>query len=171
MEQLKDKVILIGMPGCGKSTLGQALAKRLNYNFYDMDTCIEQRSGEKVPALFLKGEETFRNWESKICHELCQKSRVVIASGGGVVERPENVQVLQKDGVTVFIDRPIGEIMKDINMTTRPLLKAGVHKLLELYFKRIHLYKKAAHIMVTNDGDIEQVLNQIKEQLKGKIKE
>jgi len=167
MENLKNKVILIGMPGCGKSTTGEALSKKLNYDFYDMDAYIEEISGEKIPILFSKGEEIFRDWESKACQELCQKQRVVIASGGGVVEHDKNIHTLQKDSIIIFINRPIEEIVKDIDITTRPLLKAGIHKLSELYNKRIHLYQKAAHISIQNNGSIEQMLSQIEEQLKG----
>jgi len=167
MENLRDKVVLIGMPGCGKSTISEALSKKLNYDFYDMDAYIEEISGEKIPTLFSKGEELFRNWESKACQELCRKQRVVIACGGGVVERDENIHSLQKDSIIIFINRPIEEIAKDIDITKRPLLKAGIHKLSELYNKRIHLYQKAAHISIQNDGSIEQMLSQIEEKLKG----
>ncbi len=64
MSDLKDKVLLIGMPGCGKTTIGKLLATELNYNFFDMDKYIEDISGETVKELFEKGEENFRNWEN-----------------------------------------------------------------------------------------------------------
>jgi len=171
MKNLKDKVVLIGMPGCGKSTIGKALSKKRNYDFYDMDFYIEEISGERIPTLFSNGEDIFRDWESKACHELCQKQRVVIASGGGVVSRDENIHILQKDSIVIFIDRPIEEIIKNIDVATRPLLKDGAHKIFELYKERIYLYKKAAHITITNGGSIEEILNRVEEQLKGKIKE
>ena len=64
MSDLKDKVLLIGMPGCGKTTIGKLLATKLNYNFCDMDKYIEDISGETVKELFEKGEENFRKWEN-----------------------------------------------------------------------------------------------------------
>jgi len=167
MNNLKDKVVLIGMPGCGKSVIGEALSKKLNYDFYDMDIYIEKISGKQIPELFLKGEGSFRDWESKACRELCQKQRIVIACGGGVIKRDENIVMLQKDSIIIFIDRPIEEIVEDIDVATRPLLKAEPHKIYDLYNERIQLYEKAAHISIKNDDDIERVLNKIECYLKG----
>ena len=85
MSMLKDRVFLIGMPGCGKTTIGKVLAKELNYTFYDMDKYIVDISGKEVHELFNEGEEVFRKWETEACKELSKKRNSIISTGGGEV--------------------------------------------------------------------------------------
>lgn len=169
MVELKDKIVLIGMPGCGKSTFGKIIAKKLEYNFYDMDKYIENISGKSIPELFEEGEEVFRQWETKSCKELVLKKRAIISSGGGVVKKHENIEIFNKGCIILFIDRPVEEIAKDVNLNTRPLLKDGTSKLYELYDERYALYKASAHITVQNIGSIEDVVEDVKDMLKGAI--
>lgn len=162
----KNKVVLIGMPGCGKSTLGEVIAKELNYGFYDMDVYIQKISGKSIPDLFKEGEEVFREWETKACMELSHKENVIIASGGGVVKKQINIDILKKECIILFIDRPVEEIIKDVNVSTRPLLKNGMFKIYELYNERYELYKKAADITVANKGLIEEVIKACEKEIK-----
>lgn len=171
MGSLRDKVVLIGMPGCGKSTLGKVLAQELKYNFYDMDEYIEKISNSTVKDLINQSEDLFRDWETKACIELAQKKRVIISSGGGVVKRQENIDLLKKDCVLLFIDRPVEDIASDLDIESRPLLKDGIEKLYQLYSERYDLYNKAAEIKILNNGYIKDAVNNIKKLLKNNIKE
>jgi shikimate kinase len=165
MGSIKDKVILIGMPGCGKSTLGKYLSQELNYNFYDMDEHIQKISNKTIPDLFQEGEDVFRKWETMSCIELAKTKKAVIASGGGVVKIGKNIDMLKKDCIILFIDRPVEEIVKDVNVSTRPLLKDGTFKIYEIYDERYELYNKAADIAVKNVGFIKDVVNECKRKL------
>lgn len=171
MEALKDKIAIIGMPGCGKSTLGKFLAKELQYNFCDMDVYIEKISNKTIPELFNEGEEIFREWETKACIDLVKKERIIISCGGGVVKKDRNIEALKKDCIILFIDRSVEDIIKDVNVSTRPLLKDGISKLYELYDERYEMYKKAAHVRIKNSGLIKDAIKQAKLLLGNKIKE
>ena len=159
------------MPGCGKSTLGKLLAKELQYNFCDMDIYIEKSSNKTIPELFNEGEEVFRGWETKACIDLVKKERIIISCGGGVVKKNENIQLFQKDCIILFIDRSVEDIIMDVNVSIRPLLKDGTSKLYELYDERYEMYKKAAHVRIENNGNIKDVVKKIELLLKNKIKE
>lgn len=166
----KDIVFLIGMPGCGKTIMGKLLAKELNYNFYDMDKYIEEISGESVDELFSLGEDNFRAWETKACEELSKKKKAVISSGGGVVKKEMNIDLFKENSIIVFIDRPLENIISDINTNTRPLLAAGKEKLYNLYNERYDLYNKYSDIKISNIGFLKDVVISIKENVKDKIK-
>lgn len=168
---LKDKVVLIGMPGCGKTTLGKVLASELNYNFYDMDSYIENISKKTIPELFLEGEEIFRTWETRACLELSKKKRAVISSGGGVVKKQKNIDILSEECLILFINRPTEMIIEDVDASTRPLLKDGKQKIYDLYEERFLLYKEAAHIEINNIGFIKDTISIIQRKLKNRIKE
>ena len=165
MFNLKDKVVLIGMPGCGKTTIGKMLAERLKYKFYDMDEYIENISGKSVKELFAKSEENFRNWESKACLELSKEIRVVISSGGGVIKREKNMDLFREESIIVFIDRPIENIISDIDSASRPLLASGKEKLYSLLEERYDLYNKYCHIRIDNDGLLTDVVLEIEKEL------
>lgn len=168
---IKDKVVLIGMPGCGKTTLGKVLASELIYNFYDMDSYIEQISKKTISELFLEGEEVFRAWETRACIELSKKKRAVISSGGGVVKKHKNIEILSEDCLILFINRPTAMIIEDVDASTRPLLKDGKKKIYQLYEERFMLYKEAAHIEINNIGFVKDTISIIKMKLKNRIKE
>lgn len=165
MFNLKDKVVLIGMPGCGKTTIGKMLAERLKYKFYDMDEYIENISGKSVKELFAKSEENFRNWESKACLELSKEIRVVISSGGGVIKREKNMDLFREESIIVFIDRPIENIISDIDSDSRPLLASGKERLYTLLEERYDLYDKYCHIKIINDGFLKDIVLEIEKKL------
>lgn len=167
---MNDKIILIGMPGCGKTTIGKVLARELNYNFYDMDEYIEERNNKTIKEIFNKSEEEFRNLETKACKELINKKRVVISTGGGVITRDKNVEIL-KDGIIVFINRPLSMILEDVDVSNRPLLKGGKERLYKLYDERFLRYRKASHIEIVNEGFLRDTIDKLEEELKGRIKE
>lgn len=159
MNNLKSNIVLIGMPGCGKTTVGKVLAKRLGYKFCDMDSYIQEISKKTIKELFEHGEENFRDWETKACEELSRCNKTIIASGGGVVKREKNIEILKKSCTILFIDRPVERIINDVDINSRPLLKDGKERLYNLYDERYELYKKAADIQILNKGYLRDTID------------
>ncbi|SFD15505.1 shikimate kinase [Clostridium uliginosum] len=166
---MKNKIVLIGMPGCGKTTIGKMLSKELNLKFFDMDDYIEKISSQTVTQLFEDGEENFRNFETLACKELAEMKNALISSGGGIIKRIENIEVLKKESWIIFIDRPIQNILEDVDISGRPLLKDGKERLIKLYEERYDLYKKVADEIIKNDDEIREAINQIKTFIKFNI--
>lgn len=158
---MEKNIVLIGMPGCGKTTLGRILSKQLSMEFYDMDNYIERKTNKKISELFEKGENHFRDIESSVCEELSNKKKVIISTGGGVIKRKENIDFLKKNGFVIFIDRPVDDIIGDVDISKRPLLKEGKEKVLKLYDERYLLYKEYADKIVVNNKNIEDTKNKI----------
>ena len=131
---LDKNIILIGMPGCGKTTIGSILAKQLKIEFIDMDEYIQNTTSKTVGELFETGEEHFRDIETKACIELAKKKNILISTGGGVVKRSENIGILKKDSIIIFIDRPVEKILKDVDVSKRPLLKDGKEKIINFEY-------------------------------------
>lgn len=171
MSKRYEKIFLIGMPGCGKTTMGKVLAKELKYNFYDMDDYIEEISGKTIKEIFSKSEEHFRDLETEACKQLNKKRRSVISTGGGVIKRDENIDIIKENSLVVFINRPVEKIIEDVDINSRPLLQGGKERLYNLYNERIYKYKKAADIEIINEGFIRDTIDSIKREVKGKIKE
>ena len=159
---MKNKIVLIGMPGCGKTTIGKVLSTQLKLKFYDMDEYIQETSGKTIAELFEKGEDNFRDLETQACRDLIKKNNVIISTGGGVVKRKENVDILKEDSTIIFLDRPVENIIGDVDVSKRPLLKDGKEKVLVLYKERYELYKKAADKIIVNDGTVKDVIEKIK---------
>jgi len=154
---MDKNIVLIGMPGCGKSTFGKVLAKELNLKFYDMDDYIEKTTKRKISDIFLDGEEAFRKIESEKCAELSEKKGCILSTGGGIIKNKINIDCLKKNGIIIFIDRPVDKIIKDVDTSERPLLKDGKEKIIQLYSERYDLYKKYADVIVLNVGKISSV--------------
>ena len=167
---MKDKVVLIGMPGCGKTTIGKVLATDLNYNFFDMDDYIEEIAQKSIKELFEEGEEYFREWETKACKELVCKKKCIISSGGGVIKKDINIDILKENCIIVFVNRPIENIVEDVDVASRPLLKDGKEKIYKLFDERYDKYKKACHIEIKNEGYLMDTLTEIEKSLKDLLK-
>ena len=159
-------IVLTGMMGSGKSALGFRVAKALGRVFIDMDNWIEERHGP-IPELFKRGEKVFRDIESRAAGEIGRMEGAVIATGGGIVLRPENMEALGRQGVVLFIDRPIDDILTDIRTEHRPLLADGKEKLNTIYREREHLYRGTADCVIENTGTAEEALAQIIATAKG----
>ena len=158
-------LILIGMPGCGKSAMGKQLAKRLNREFADLDTEIEKDTDMTIPQIFEKyGEAGFRKTETRVFEKSLKGGRV-IATGGGIVTVDKNREFAKK-GCVLFIDRPLEKIFGDIDMEKRPLLADGKERLNKLYSQRYQLYLDWADIRVVNDTDFEDVIKSILNEVK-----
>ena len=156
-------IVLIGMPGCGKTTLGRYLAEILNRDFIDADPEIEKDAGKTISELFAVSEDHFREQEMKTVRRLAKLENKVLAMGGGVVLRQENITALKEHGLLLFIDRSPEDIIGDVDTDTRPLLSAWSQRIYDLYARREALYRKAADITVVNKGEMEEVLLQLAE--------
>ncbi|MCC0714402.1 shikimate kinase [Clostridioides sp. ES-S-0077-01] len=175
INKTKEKLILIGMPGSGKTTIGKLLAQEYNCSFCDMDDYISQISQKSIAELFSKGEDIFRDYETQACRELSISDKTVISTGGGVIKKDINMEILKETGIIIFIDRPVQKILEDININSRPLLKNGKDRLHNLYNERINLYKKFSDIEILNDKSLNNavynITNIISENFKFKFKE
>lgn len=165
---MKNKIIIIGMPGSGKTTIGKMLSKELNIKFFDMDEYIQDKTGQTTIQLFEKGEEYFRDIETETCRELMEFDNVLISTGGGVIKRKINIDILKKDGLIIFLDRPVEKILEDVDVSFRPLLKDGKEKVFKLYDERYEIYKASADKIVLNNSDIRTVIDEIKEIIKSR---
>ena len=153
---------LVGMMGCGKSTLGKKAAQKLGRAFVDLDTKIEADSGETIPQMFEKhGESYFRDAETAALNKASRENELVVACGGGVVLRKKNIELMKNSGRIVYIDRPIEKIMADVDTSVRPLLSGGAHKAKALYEQRKMLYEEYADEIIINDGNINAAVEKI----------
>ena len=158
----KQNIVLVGMPGCGKSTIAKELSKSLDRKFYDTDTEITNKE-RKTPSEIIKekGEVYFRNIETQVCQELTNLTNSIIATGGGAVLRQQNVTFLKNNGVIFFIDRDI----KNIRPTKNRPLSDSYEKLKEVYDKRFPIYTNCADFHIKTDENIEHTIERIKELL------
>ena len=149
-------IVLVGMPGSGKSTLGKRLAKVLNRPFVDTDALIVEAAGRPIPEIFATdGEEVFRALETEAVKKAGMMSGAVIATGGGVVTRERNYAPLSQNGRIVFIKRDIHKLPT----AGRPISKANPME--ELYTKRLPLYKTFAEVEADNNGSVVETVEQI----------
>jgi Shikimate kinase len=161
MNKIMKNIVLIGMPGCGKSTIGRMVAKKLGLGFCDLDEYIEQREGKIIPEIFKDGEECFRQIEKASVAEVVKTCPSVIATGGGVVLNSCNIDVLKENGIIFFINRPVEQIVSGVDISNRPLLKKGREQVYKLYNERIGLYKKCCDFEIENHGCIENAVDKI----------
>ncbi|HTL87852.1 MAG TPA: shikimate kinase [Leptolyngbya sp.] len=154
-------VFLVGMMGVGKTTIGQALAKQLDYEFLDVDQFIEQATGQSVSAIFAdSGESIFRQLETATLSQVSARLRRVVATGGGIVLAPENWSYL-RHGVIVWLDASIEQLRERLsNDTTRPLLQNQdlTDRLTQLSEARRSYYAQAdIHIQIASGETVEQI--------------
>ena len=159
---MSDKnIVLIGMPGSGKTTIGRLLAKRLNREFCDIDEYIEKIEDKKISDIFKDGEDAFRKIEIKVVADISKREEMIISTGGGVIKFSQNIDNLRKNGIIIFIDRPVEDIVSDVNTSTRPLLRDGAEKLHDLYSQRYTLYKEYADYIVSNTSTLRSAVEEI----------
>ena len=153
--QMKN-IVLIGMPGCGKSTIGNLLARKLGRKFVDADEEIIQLAGKSIPEIFAQdGEEIFREWETMALEHLGKQSGLVIATGGGCVTRQRNYPALHQNGSIVWLERDLSLLPTD----GRPLSQSN--RLEEMYAVRKPLYEAFADVRVANTGSPEDTVTEI----------
>lgn len=158
-------IVLVGFMGTGKSCVGQFLAKRLGMTFLDMDDMIVERAGKSVPRIFAEdGEPHFRALECELARDLSARHGLVIATGGGIVLDPRNIEAFSKTGMVVCLSATPGAIEARVgNDTNRPLLAGGDkrRKITELLQKRRPLYDALPHQVDTTGLSVEQVADRI----------
>ena len=154
-------LVLIGMPGSGKSTVGKILSRMLCMPLVDTDALVEQAAGKTIPALFAQeGEAAFRDRETAAARQAAALDNTVIATGGGIVLRPENMEALAATGLVFFRDRDLEDILGEDHMG-RPLVGRDPEKLRNLYTQRIELYRKYAQYVISNTKTTEEAAARI----------
>jgi len=158
LEKEKQNIVLIGMPGCGKSTIGRMIAAKSGRKLVDADQEIVKKTGMDIPAFFAaNGEAAFRKVETEVLEELGMQSGLVIATGGGCVTRPENLNPLRQNGMIFFIRRDL----KLLPTHGRPLSQAN--PLEEMYRVRLPLYEAFADAEIENMGAPDECADKILE--------
>ena len=153
-------LVLIGMPGCGKSTVAAALGEATGREVCDSDALIEELAGMPIPEIFAQqGEAAFRAYETQAIAQLGKRSGIVLATGGGCVTRSENYPLLHQNGTILWLQRDLAALPTD----GRPLSQAG--KLEAMYALRRPLYARFADHTISNNGSVEETVAAVKEAL------
>lgn len=159
----KQNIVLIGMPTCGKTTIGKKLAKELNKTFVDIDRLIEEEIQMPISEFLNKdNEKDFRDIEEKVVERIAKMNNLIISTGGGVIKRQVNIERLKKNGIVVFIDRDVNLLMP---ASDRPLSN-NLNDLKKLYNERYEIYRSSADIVVKNNTKINDVITKIIEEVK-----
>ena len=162
MLSAKQNIVLIGMPGSGKSTIGKTLAQRLDRPFYDTDELIRKSAGSEISDIFkTKGESVFRDMETEIIQELSAKSGCVIATGGGAVLRRQNTDLLKMNGMIFFLDRSPSLLVPTAD---RPLA-LNADAIMERYKERYGIYTSAADHVIENNASAQDAVLEIERRL------
>ena len=155
-------IALIGMPSCGKTTLGRLLAKSLGRTFVDLDEEIVKTDGRSIPDIFAaEGEDGFRTKETAETQRFGKEGRQLISCGGGIVKKPENLRALHQNGVILFIDRPVDALAVGGG---RPL-SSSMDALRQMEAQRRPLYLAAADAVIPNNGTLDDALHAAMEAL------
>lgn len=150
-------IVLIGMPGSGKTTVGNALSKMLSREFIDTDELIVKKTGMSIPDIFEKyGEKYFRSVESSVLEETGKQSGKIISTGGGIVTIAQNKSFIRQNGLVLFLDRDIDKLER----YGRPLSKS-IEALKEMYNSRYPLYKGFCDIKINGNDSIDAVASNI----------
>lgn len=156
-----QNIVIIGMPGSGKTAVSTMLAEKLGRKIFDTDTMVAEKAGVTIPEIFAaQGEAGFRRLETEATAEVGKLSGNIISTGGGVVTVAENYELLHQNGVIVWIERDTNKLARD----GRPISLSS--DLSELYAARLPLYDRFADIKADNNGDINDTVNAIMEMIK-----
>jgi shikimate kinase len=173
-----EKIILIGMPGCGKSAIGEELARRLGWPWFDSDREIEKQEKMLISEIFsCYGEAYFRDIEAQCVARLLDSDTAVISLGGGAVlnfkglrevqeevqrETQREIQWKSRQGcVFVYIHRSVEDILGSVDLSGRPLLRDNPEYISELFARRHPIYEQISHLCVHNDGTVDEVVDKV----------
>lgn len=160
LQQQAENIVLIGMPGCGKSTVGRLVAEKTGKKFVDADALVEKMAEKSIPQIFVDGGEvTFRELETKVLADLGKQSGLVIASGGGCVTQDRNYPLLHQNGTIYWLQRDLHSLPTD----GRPLSQKG--SLADMFAARKPLYEVFADQIIDNNGTPEAAANAILERM------
>ncbi len=173
---MEKNIVLIGFMGTGKSSVGQRLAEKLRMKFIDMDREIEKITGLPVKQIFRQhGEIRFRSEEKLLAQKLGRQSNLVIATGGGVVLYPENIEALGKGGILICLEASPAEILRRIKRkkASRPLIKKGYgEKEIELMLKEREAFYACTDFRINTDNkDPRTIAEEIIQELKRYIEQ
>ncbi len=165
MEMAKN-LVLVGFMGTGKSSIGSRLAQRLRMQFLDMDREIEHLLGMPVERIFrVYGEKRFRSEESIMARKLGQRENLVIATGGGVVLNPKNIEALRQNGIVVRLKATPQDILNRVSRKkgTRPLLRKNVkiEQIENMLQEREEFYSLADYSIDTSGRELDDIVNNI----------
>ena len=151
-------IVLIGMPGCGKSTVAKALSEELGMEMIDADNEIANTALASIPQIFAAGGETaFRKIETEVLEDLGKRTGIILATGGGCVTKERNYPLLHQNGIIVWLKRELDTLPTE----GRPLSQSADLK--EMYRIRKPLYERFADVVVDNTGTVEETVKAIKE--------
>ena len=165
METTSNNIVLVGLMGSGKTTVGRRLAHKLNQVFFDTDHEIINKTGVTIDHIFdIEGEEGFRERESKILENFCQMSNIILATGGGIVILSKNRKILKNSGLVVYLSSSVNQLLKrTAKSKTRPLLENSSDRrktITELLEARDVYYREVASFVVDTTGKkLHEVVN------------
>jgi len=169
-EEVGSNILLVGMMGAGKTTVGKSLASYLNKTFIDSDHEIQKRTGVKIAVIFeIEGEAGFRKREAEMLRELLKIDNIVLATGGGVILNMKNRELLRQNGTIVYLRATVNDLWhRTRHDKNRPMLQTLdlQAKLAELYDQRDPIYREIAHIVVeSGKQSIRQMVKLLVQQL------
>ncbi len=147
-------IVLAGMPGCGKTTVGAALSKKLGWKLIDTDALVVEKYGNISDIFATRGEEYFRKLECGAAEYAAAQNDAVISTGGGCLINDRNVNTFRRHGKIIYLKTEIAELLRRLkDDDTRPLLKGDAEaNLKNLYARRAHIYEQAADYTLSTDG-------------------
>ena len=152
-------LVLVGMPGSGKSSVGQALAERMGRAFVDADEAIERRAGKSIPQIFSDdGEAAFRKLEADVIADVCREKGQIVATGGGTVLRKDNVRAMRQNGAVLWLHRSLDAL----DMDGRPL-STSREALQAMWAVREAKYRAAADAAIDNNGPLDETVSRAEE--------
>ena len=165
MEKTSKNIVLVGLMGSGKTTVGRRLAQELNQDFFDTDHELIEKTGVTIDHIFdIEGEKGFRERESKILENLCQMSNIILATGGGIVILPKNREILKNAGLVVYLFSSVDQLFRRTSKSkTRPLLENSSDRkktITELLEDRDVYYREVASFVVDTTGKkLKEIIN------------
>jgi len=170
-------IVLEGFMGVGKTTIGKALAKTLQFDFLDTDTEVEKQAGKSIHDMLADGEvNQVRAWEIRVCQELAKKENAIISTGGGVFTKEENAKAFHQNGFVVCLERPLEQIYPMISNDPIRVIAYGksFEEMKALLNSRVFAYHKYADLIVDNqdiDKTVDLILNAYQSSVKNEGKE
>jgi shikimate kinase len=167
----KRNIVLCGFMATGKSSVGRQLAERLHWQFLDLDSMVEDETGMTVPQIFAsQGESAFRALESRMVERIAEWTECVVATGGGAIVNPRNLEILKRYGVVISLTADIDTILQRVGTgDSRPMLQCEdrFERIRQLMEQREPFYARADIVLDTSNQTIEEIVGCLIERLQG----